>query len=142
MNFSQRVLLPLILLTLSLPALAKCPMGTVKVDGIVENLPADTASAELTVTLETPKGPKSQTVPVSNGEFSVEIQFGTQSTSYFPLWGDRCNSVPKSVDVKVMMGNRVVGQAKLVFKDEFEAESPNVYRLKRKLTVKTSKEGG
>lgn len=142
MNFSQQVLLPLILLTFSLPALAKCPMGTVKVHGIVEYLPADTASAELTVTLETPKGLKSQTVPVSNGEFSVEIQFGTQSTSYFPLWGHRCNSEPKSVDVKVMMGNRVVGHAKLVFKDEFEAESPNVYRLKRDLTVKTSKEGG
>ena len=141
MNLAQRVLPPLILLTFSLPALAKCPMGTVKVHGRVENLPAN-ASAEATVTLETPKGPKSQTVPVSNGEFSAEIQFGTQSASYFPLWGDRCNSVPKSVNIKVTIGNRVVGQSRLVFKDEFETESPNVYRLKRELTVKTSKEGG
>ena len=87
MNFSQRVLLPLILLTFSLPAMAECPMGTVGVRGRLENLPADTTSAELTLTLETSKGPKSQAVPVSNGDFSVEIQFGTQSTSYFPLGG-------------------------------------------------------
>jgi hypothetical protein len=89
----------LILLTFSLPALAKCPMGTVKVHGRVENLPANAASVEATVTLETPKRRKSQTVPVSNGEFSAEIQFGTQCASYFPWWGDRCNSLPKSVDI-------------------------------------------
>ncbi len=142
MNFSKRVLLALILLTFSFPALAKCPMGTVKVHGRVVDLPTGAASAEVTVTLETPKGAKSLTVPVSNGEFSTEIQFGTQSASYFPPWGHRCNSMPKSVEVKVMMGSRVVGQSRLVFKDEFEPESPNVYRLKRELTIKASREGG
>jgi hypothetical protein len=40
-----------------------------------------------------------------------------------------------------MIANRVVGQARLVFKEEFEPESPNVYRLKRDLTVKASREG-
>jgi hypothetical protein len=142
MNVSRRVMLPLILLAFSLPALAKCPMGTVKVHGQVEYPPADAASVEVSITLETPKGVKSATAPVSNGEFSIEIQFGTQSAPYFPLWGHRCNTVPKFVDVKVMIGDRVVGQARLVFKDAFEPESPNVYRLKHELTIKASREGG
>lgn len=141
MNMSQRVMLPLILLAFSLPLFAKCPMGTVKVHGRIENLPLDAAFAEVSVTLETPKGVKSKTAPVSNGEFSIEIQFGTQSAPYFPIWGHRCNSVPNAVDVKAMIGNRVVGQVRLTFKDDFEPESPNVYRLKRELTIKASRDG-
>ena len=137
MNFSLRIMCPSILLAFCVPVLAKCPMGTVKVHGRVENLPTNTVSAEVTVTLQTPKGPKSETVPVLNGEFSEEIQFGTQSASYFPLWGDRCNSVPKSVDIKVMVGTRIVGEIGLTFKDDFEPESPNVYRLKRELTIRS-----
>jgi hypothetical protein len=142
MNFAHRALFPLILLMFGLPALAQCPMGTVKVRGRVDNLPTGAASAEVSVTLETPKGAKSKTAPVSNGAFSIDILFGTQSAPWFPLWGHRCNSVPKSVDVKATAGGRVVGQVKLAFKDDFEPESPFIYRLKRELTINASREGG
>lgn len=141
MKLSQRVLLPLTLLMFGLPVLAQCPMGTVKVRGRVDSVPADAASAEVSVTLETPKGVKSKTAPVSNGEFSIDVPFGTQSAPWFPLWGHRCNSVPKSVDVKATVGNRVVGQVRLGFKDDFEPESPYICRLKRELTIKASREG-
>ena len=142
MSFPRPILCNLLLLALSSLALAQCPMGTVKVRGRVDNLPADAASAEVSVTLQTPKGANSQTTSVSNGEFSSEIKFGTQSSPYFPLWGHRCNNVPKSVEIKAMVGNRIAGQVRLSFKDDFEPESSNVYRLKRELEIKTSREGG
>jgi len=141
MKLSRRVLLPLTLLMFGLPVLAQCPMGTVKVRGRVDNLPADVASAEVSVTLETYKGAKTKTAPVSNGEFSIDLPFGTQSAPWFPLWGHRCNSVPKSVYVKATMADRVIGQARLTFKDNFEPERPFIYRLKHELTIKASKEG-
>jgi len=117
-------------------------MGTVKVRGRVDNLPADAASVELSVTLQTPKGGNSQTASISNGEFSSEVKFGTQSAPYFPLWGHRCNNVPKSVEIKAMVGNRIAGQVRLTFKDDFELESPNIYRQKHELAIKASREGG
>jgi len=142
MKLFQRLLLAVVFLSFGLPVLAQCPMGTVKVRGRVDNLQAEAASAEVSVTLETPKGNQSKTVPVSNGEFSIDIPFGTQSAPYFPLWGHRCNTLPKFVDVKATMAGRVIGQARLAFKDNFEPESPFIYRLKRELTIKASKEGG
>lgn len=141
-RFPRLVALNLVLLALSSPMLAQCPIGTVKVWGRVDNLQADSASSEVLVTLEMPKGGRSKTTSVSNGEFSVEIQFGTQSSPYFPLWGHRCNNVPKSVELKAMVGNRILGQVRLSFKDDFEPESSNIYRLKHELAIKASKEGG
>ena len=142
MRFPRLMVFNLVLLALSSPMLAQCPTGTVKVRGRVDNLPADAASSEVLVTLETPRGIRSKIASVSNGEFSAEIQFGTQSTPYFPLWGHRCNNVPKSVEIKAIVGNRLAGLARLSFKDDFEPESPNVYRLKRELAIKASTEGG
>lgn len=113
MKLFQRLLLAAVFLSFGLPVLAQCPMGTVKVRGRVGNLQAD-ASAEVSVTLETPKGAKSKTVLISNGEFSIDIPFGTQSAR-----GHRCNSVPNSVDVKATVANRVVGHVTLAFKDDF-----------------------
>jgi hypothetical protein len=136
MRFPRPIVFSLVLLALSSPLLAQCPIGTVKIRGRVDNLPADAASSEVLVTLETPKGGRSKTASVSNGEFSAQIQFGTQSAPYFPLWGHRCNNVPKSVEIKAMIGNRIAGQVRLTFKDDFEPESPNVYRLKRELAIK------
>jgi hypothetical protein len=141
MRLSQRGLLPLTLLTFGLPVLAQCPMGSAKLRGRVDSLPADVASAEVSVTLETPKGAKTKAAPVSNGEFSIDVPFGTQSAPWFPLSGHRCKSVPNSVDVKATVGNRVVGRVRLGFKDDFEPESPYIYRLKRELTIKASRDG-
>jgi len=142
MSFPRPILFNLVLLALSSPMVAQCPIGTVKVRGRVDNLPADAASAEVSVRLETPKEVKSKASPISNGQFSIEIPFGTESAPWFPLWGHRCNTVPKSIDVKATLADRTVGQVKLVFGNDFETESPNVYRLKRELTIKASNDGG
>jgi hypothetical protein len=135
---SSPILCSLVLVALSSHVLAQCPVGTMKVRGQIDNLPADAATAKVLVTLEMPNEEKFQTASVSNGGFSSEIRFGTQSASYFPLWGHRCNSVPKSVAIKVMVGNRIAGRITLTFKDDFETESPNIYRQRRELTIKAS----
>jgi hypothetical protein len=142
MRLLRQLRFSLAILTLGLQALAQCPMGTVKVRGRVEKLQTDATLAEVSVTLQTPRGSKSQTTPVSNGEFAIDVRFGTQSASYFPLWGHRCNNVPNYVDVKAAVANRSVGQLRLTFKTDFELESPFTYRLKRELTIKASNGGG
>ena len=142
MSFPRQVVISLVFLVLRSPILAQCPIGTVKVWGRVDNLPVEATSSEVLVTLEMPKGGRSKTASVSNGEFSAEIQFGTQSAPYFPLWGHRCNNVPKSVEIKATVGNRVAAQVRLRFKDDFEPDSANVYRLKHELAIKASREGG
>jgi hypothetical protein len=115
-------------------------MGTVKVHGRIQNLLVGSAADTVSVTVETSKGVTSKTARVSDGEFSVEIQFGTQSAPYSPLLGHRCNSVPNTVNVEALVGNRIVGRARLSFKDDFELEGSSVYRLKHELTLRAASE--
>ncbi len=77
MSFPRLMFFNLVLLVLSSPMLAQCPMGTVKVRGRVDNLPADAASVELSVTLQTPKGGNSQTASISNGELHIPAEART-----------------------------------------------------------------
>jgi hypothetical protein len=140
MNLSRRLMLFIAFLNFGHHAIAQCPMGTVKVNGRVDGLVGDAVSAEVSVTLEMPKGQKSKTGPITNGEFSLDVPFGTQSAPWFPLWGHRCNRVPRSIVVKATVGNRVVGHRRLVFKDDFQPESPYIYRLDRELTIKASRQ--
>jgi hypothetical protein len=134
-----KLLFTFAILTSGLQVLAQCPIGTVKVRGRLENLPPDAAQPEVLVTLETPKGSKSKTAPLSNNEFAVDVPFGTQGSPYFPLWGHRCNIVPKFVEIKATIGNQVVGEVRLKFKDDFEIQDPFTYRLKHELIIKASK---
>jgi hypothetical protein len=132
-----QILLGLLILTVSIGALAQCPMGAVKVYGRVDNVTA--AATEISVTLETPQGKKSMSAPVSSGEFSIDVPFGTQSSSYFPLWGHRCNNLPKLVDVTAKAADQVLSTTKLSLKDDFALESPFVYRLKHELVLRPPK---
>jgi hypothetical protein len=87
MRFPRPIVFSLVLLALSSPMLAQCPIGTVKVWGRVDNLPADAGSSEVLVTLEMPKGGGSKTALVSNGEFSAQIQFRNTECAILPAVG-------------------------------------------------------
>lgn len=130
-------LIPVLIFSAALTA--KCPTGSVTVHGKVENLPSTVTVAEATVLVETPKGTVSRTAPVSNGEFTVEVPFSTYSSTV--LGGDHCNTVPKSVEVKIVSAGKVYVQKKLDFKDSFEATSAYQYRLKQELSLDVPKEG-
>jgi hypothetical protein len=134
----QFVLIPALIFGAALTA--KCPTGSVTVHGRVENLPS-TVTAEATVLLTTPKGTVSRTASVSNGEFTVEVPFSTYSSTV--LGGDHCNTVPKSVEVKIVAAGKVYVQKKLDFKDNFESASSSSYqyRLKQDLSLDVAKEG-
>ena len=119
---------------------AKCPTGTVTVHGRVQNLASAATAAEAIVVVETPKGKVSRTALVSNGEFTVEVPFSTVS-SHFPPGSDRCNTVPKFVEIKIASGVKVYVQKRLDFKDNFEMTSPYQYRLRQKLSLDVPKEG-
>jgi hypothetical protein len=118
---------------------AKCPTGSVTVHGRVENLPSAATAVEATVIVEMPKGAVSRTASLSHGEFTVEVPFATLS-SHFPPGSDRCNTVPKSVEVKIGSVGKVYVQKRLDFKDDFEATSPYQYRLKQELSLDLPKE--
>jgi len=133
----QFVLIPALIFSATLAA--KCPTGSVTVHGRVENLPSSVTLAEATVLVETPKDTVSRSASVSNGEFTVEVPFSTYSSTV--LGGDHCNSVPKSVEVKIVAAGNVYVQKRLDFKDNFEATSSYQYRLKRELSLDVPKKG-
>lgn len=135
------ILLVLGVVTSSVSLLAQCATGTVEVHGVVRGL-GRASEASVTVALESPKGRFSKDAIVSNGEFLVEVQFSTGSSPYFPVWGHRCNNLPKSVVIQVTTGNHVVAEKRLRFKDSFETRDGLRYRLKNDLTLSTPADAG
>jgi hypothetical protein len=129
----------IVVLALTARGEAKCPTGSVIVQGKVANLPSAATAAEATVVVETPKGTISRTSLVSNGEFTVEVPFSTYSSTV--LGGDHCNTVPKLVEVKIVSAGKVYVQKRLDFKHNFEATSSYQYRLKQELSLDVPKEG-
>lgn len=125
-------------LTVSATISAKCPTGSVGVHGRVDNLPSTATGVEATVVVESKNGTVSRIVSVSNGEFSVEVPFSTQSSSF--LGSDRCHTVPTFVQVRIVSAGKVYVQKRLNFKDSFEMTKPYEYRLKQQLSLEIPKE--
>jgi hypothetical protein len=132
------ILIASVITTFSGLAFAQCPIGTVRVRGRVENLQASTAPVEISVTLETPKGNKSKMGPLSNGEFAIDVPFGTQSSSYSPLWGHRCKLVPEFVDLKATIGDHLISQVRLNLRDNFAIRDSFTYELNHELKIDAS----
>jgi hypothetical protein len=114
---------------------AQCATGTVEVRGKVDSDLGRSSQGIVAVTLETPKGRFSNKTVPSNGEFEIGVRFDKTSFPYFPLWGERCNNLPKYVDVRVTEGAQVVAQRRLKFKDNFETSGGLLYRLKKEITL-------
>jgi len=94
---------------------------------------------EATVVVESKNGTVSRTTPVSNDEFTVEVPFSTISSSF--LGTDRCHTVPRYVEVKIVSAGKTYAQKKLNFKDNFfEEVGIYHYRLKRELFLDVPKE--
>jgi hypothetical protein len=128
-------------LAFSTAVAAKCPTGSVTVHGKVDNLPSTATGAEATVVVETAKGNVERTALLSNGEFTVEVPFSTHSSSTW-LGGDRCHTVPKFVEVKIVSAGKVYIQKRLNFKDSFEVTKFYEYRLKQELSLDVPKGSG
>jgi hypothetical protein len=100
---------------------AKCPTGSVTVHGRVDNLPSTVTGAEATVVVETAKGNIEKTDLPSNGEFAVDVPFSTLSSSTW-LGGDRCHTVPKFVEVRIVAAGKVYVQKRLNFQRQFRSD--------------------
>jgi hypothetical protein len=129
-----------IILLFGTGAAAKCPTGTVTVRGQVTNLPPEATASELTVMLETPKGPFSKSASIPNREYTVEVPFPTHSSSF--MGTDSCHNLPTVVEVSVASGEKVYVRKKLQFKGNFEMYSPFEYRSKENLSIDVLKETG
>ncbi len=137
-NIRLRLLLTAVL-TCSATLSAKCPTASITVSGKVRNLPVTAAAVEATVVVESKNGTLSRTTPVSNDEFTVEVPFSTISSSF--LGTDRCHTVPRYVEVKIVSAGKTYAQKKLNFKDNFfEEVGIYHYRLKRELFLDVPKE--
>ena len=119
-------------------AFGQCPSGVVTVGGKIENLPPETASADVVVVLKTPKGDFSKTAVVTDGQFRLDVNFRTLK-SWSPLRGHRCSNIPKLVEVTVRHANHVFAQEELKFADSFETRDSLTYSLRRELTLDASK---
>ncbi|HXJ03746.1 MAG TPA: hypothetical protein VNH65_01520 [Candidatus Acidoferrum sp.] len=138
-TLQQLTLVLFVALAFAATGRAKCPTGTVTVHGKVENLPSTVTAVEATVLVETPKATISRSALLSNGEFTVEVPFSTYSSTV--LGGDHCNTVPKSVEVKIVSEGKVYVQKTLDFKGNFEATGDYQYRLKQMLSLEVQNKG-
>jgi hypothetical protein len=92
---------------------------------------------EAIVIVESKNGTVWRTASVSNGEFTVEVPFSTISSSF--LGTDRCHTVPKSVEVKIVSAGKTYAQKKLDFKDNFFEEAGTYnYRRKQELSLESA----
>jgi hypothetical protein len=126
----------LVTLILGLGASAKCPRGTVTVNGRVDNLPVTAVNVQILITLTTTKETLSRTASVFNDEFTIDVSFSTRSSSF--LGGDRCHAEPKFVEVSVEVSGKLYGPKKLQFAEDFEMYKPFFYREKRPLSIDVS----
>jgi hypothetical protein len=128
--------LPLVLIlasTFSARLVAKCPTGKVTVRAKVDNLPSTATEVEATVVVESKNGRVSRTVSISDGQFTAEVPFSTQSSSFFGT--DRCHTVPRSVEVSIGSAAKSYVHQRLNFNDYFEKTKLYEYRLKHELSL-------
>ena len=135
---SVLVMLAMLLFTIAPRASAKCANGTVTVQGRVENLDSR-ADLQVVVVVQTAKYSYSQAAPITNGQFQVEVLFSHRG-SYSPLWGEHCSN-PKTVDVEVKEGEKVLVQRKLKISADFEPINALSYKPKRDLILDASGRG-
>lgn len=134
MKTFRRLALALILApAFNATTMAKCPTGKVTVHGRLENPPSTLAEVEATVIVESRNGTVSRTVSLSSDEFTIEVPFSTQSSSFFG--SDYCHTVPRFVEVKIGSASTVYLQKRIAFKDSFQMTKPYDYRLKHELSM-------
>jgi hypothetical protein len=121
MKYVQRVLLAITCaLACSPGAISQCTRGNVNIAGRIENFAGQTGQIGVTVLLK--KGKVAETPVISGPDFSIDVPFSAFS-SYFFLWGHRCNNSPLSVLVKITSGGITLAEEKLTIKDNFRIEA-------------------
>jgi hypothetical protein len=117
---------------------AQCPFATVSISGTILNIPRRDAHPEVTVIVQTQKKRATRSIVPENGAFKVDVTVGTQSSSYFPLWGHRCKDLPKAAIVQLHLGDQPIVERRLDFPEDFEETSTYHFRLKRDLMIDAS----
>lgn len=130
-NTATRVVGPLLLAVLSIPAAAKCVNGEVTVKGPIT--PAVEEPVTITVSLQTPKGNYEGSAD-GMSDFQVTVPFSKWSS--FSIWGgERCKNLPKAVLITAQAKGKLPGEMRLKFKGNAILSGPVQYRLGGKVAI-------
>lgn len=133
MKYVQRVLLAITCaLACSPKAISQCIHGNVNIAGRIETFAGQTGQIGVTVLLK--KGKVAASSVISSPDFSIDVPFSTFS-SYFFLWGHRCNNLPLAVLVKITSGGITLAAERLTIKNDFRIDGFR-YTLRNDLLLK------
>ena len=120
---------------LSSNVLAKCPVGTITVQGNLVD--SGDGAMQVTVVAHTPKRDFSGKGAVADGKFRVDVPFNTLKR-WSPLFGHNCTNTPEMIEVRLAHGGQLISQKQMNFKDNFETSDSITYRLKHELTLEAA----
>ena len=121
-------------LTLSVCALAQCPVDSIVVKGRVENAnPHSTVRVQLVFPKHKPG--ESGEATVEDGAFQVPIEFVTEQSSIFANLPTRCGRRPKTVIITLLENDQQADQVFLDFARNFQLADPSAYTLRSKLVL-------
>ena len=121
-------------LTLSVCALAQCPVDSVVVRGRVENAKPQ-SSVRVQLVFPKHKPGESGEVTVEDGVFQVPIEFVTQQSSIFTNLPTRCGRKPKTVIITLLENDQQTDQVFLDFAKNFKLADPSAYALRAQVVL-------
>ena len=124
-------------LTLSVCALAQCPVDSVVVKGRVENAKPQ-SSVRVQLVFPKHKPGESGEVTVEDGVFQVPIEFVTQQSSIFTNLPTRCGRKPKTVILTLLENGQQTDQVFLDFAKNFKLADPSAYSPRAQLVLNAS----
>ena len=121
-------------LTLSVCALAQCPVDSIVVKGRVENAnPHSTVRVQLVFSKHKPG--ESGEATVDDGAFQIPIEFVTEQSSIFANLPTRCGRRPKTVIITLLENDQQADQVFLDFAKNFKLADPSAYTLRSQVVL-------
>ena len=121
-------------LTLSVCALAKCPVDYIVVKGRVENANAH-STVRVQLVFPKHKPGESGEATVEDGAFQIPVEFVTEQSSIFANLPTRCGRRPKTVIITLLENDQQADQVFLDFARNFQLADPSAYTLRSKLVL-------
>ena len=116
-------------LTLSVCALAQCPVDSIVVKGRVENAnPHSTVRVQLVFSKHKPG--ESGEATVEDGAFQIPIEFVTEQSSIFTNLPTKCGRKPKTVIITLLENDQQADQVFLDFAKNFRLADPSAYTVR------------
>jgi hypothetical protein len=129
---APRIVILIFLLAACLPSYSKCVNRAIRVEGMITG----PMTKEERIVIRVIPDPNTSAEPetyIKDGRFTGIAYF--DSTSKEGRVRDRCSRLPETVEVALVLGDRIVDTALLSVSTDFVADKSGDFRLKRSITL-------